>query len=384
MARATGRIPASPPVGRVHWLRQVHGSTVVVVPAEDGPGPGRPRRAAPVGHGGPGRRGRRPGVGRCRRRPWPCSPPTAPRSPWAAPRGSSAPSTPAGGAWWTGWWSAPSTAMRAIGATEVVGALGPCIHPECYEFSDAGPRPGGRGASATGCGAGPRPAGRPWTSRPRWRRPWPPAAARQQVVVVACTACGRRLLLPPGPGRLGPPGPGGLVGRRGPVRVTAAPARFEPTGSPSRLDEVRRRIGRLAPIPASVRLVAVTKGFGPEAVRMALAAGLDRHRGELCRRAGGQGRPVGRRRPVGPARPVWHFLGAVQRNKVARLAPLGVLVAGGAPARGGAGHRPPAPRRDRAGPGGRGRTARAGGLPARRRSPSWWRHCGTRTSRWPA
>ena len=24
-----------------------------------------------------------------------------------------------------------------MGAGEVVGALGPCIHPECYEFSDA-------------------------------------------------------------------------------------------------------------------------------------------------------------------------------------------------------------------------------------------------------
>lgn len=27
-------------------------------------------------------------------------------------------------------------AMRGLGATEVVGALGPCIHPSCYEFSD--------------------------------------------------------------------------------------------------------------------------------------------------------------------------------------------------------------------------------------------------------
>jgi hypothetical protein len=26
--------------------------------------------------------------------------------------------------------------MRELGATEVVGALGPCIHPECYEFSE--------------------------------------------------------------------------------------------------------------------------------------------------------------------------------------------------------------------------------------------------------
>jgi hypothetical protein len=27
------------------------------------------------------------------------------------------------------------TAMRSLGATGVVGALGPCIHPACYEFS---------------------------------------------------------------------------------------------------------------------------------------------------------------------------------------------------------------------------------------------------------
>ncbi len=29
------------------------------------------------------------------------------------------------------------TAMRALGATDVVGMLGPCIHAECYEFSPA-------------------------------------------------------------------------------------------------------------------------------------------------------------------------------------------------------------------------------------------------------
>ena len=27
-------------------------------------------------------------------------------------------------------------AMRALGATEVVGSVGPCIHAECYEFSE--------------------------------------------------------------------------------------------------------------------------------------------------------------------------------------------------------------------------------------------------------
>jgi YfiH family protein len=27
-------------------------------------------------------------------------------------------------------------AMRTMGATDVIGALGPCIHPSCYEFSE--------------------------------------------------------------------------------------------------------------------------------------------------------------------------------------------------------------------------------------------------------
>jgi PLP dependent protein len=63
-----------------------------------------------------------------------------------------------------------------------------------------------------------------------------------------------------------------------------------------RVAEARSRILAAAPDPSRVRLVAVTKGFGPDAVRAALSAGV-------------------------PA-PRWHFLGAVQRNKVARLAPL--------------------------------------------------------------
>jgi copper oxidase (laccase) domain-containing protein len=28
-------------------------------------------------------------------------------------------------------------AMRTMGATRVVGALGPCVHPDCYEFAEA-------------------------------------------------------------------------------------------------------------------------------------------------------------------------------------------------------------------------------------------------------
>jgi len=84
-----------------------------------------------------------------------------------------------------------------------------------------------------------------------------------------------------------------------------------------RLAAVRDRIERAGGDPAAVSVVAVTKGFGPEAVRAAWAAGLT-HVGEnyaaelLAKRAAlADGPPGGR----------WHYLGAIQTNKVARLAP---------------------------------------------------------------
>jgi PLP dependent protein len=66
-----------------------------------------------------------------------------------------------------------------------------------------------------------------------------------------------------------------------------------------------------------VRVVAVTKGFGPEAVRAARHAGLsnlgENYAAELVEKAAAD---------EGEDGAVWHFLGAVQRNKVAQLAPL--------------------------------------------------------------
>jgi uncharacterized pyridoxal phosphate-containing UPF0001 family protein len=63
-------------------------------------------------------------------------------------------------------------------------------------------------------------------------------------------------------------------------------------------------------------VIAVTKGFGIEAVRAALDVGLDdvgeNYAAELVAKASD---------PL-PDRVVWHFLGAVQRNKVAQLAPI--------------------------------------------------------------
>ncbi len=82
------------------------------------------------------------------------------------------------------------------------------------------------------------------------------------------------------------------------------------------LDAVRRRIEGAGGDPAAVRVVAVTKGFGPEAVAAAVAAGCtdlgENYAQELVAKAASLG--------AGPVR--WHFLGHIQRNKVARLAPV--------------------------------------------------------------
>ena len=84
-----------------------------------------------------------------------------------------------------------------------------------------------------------------------------------------------------------------------------------------RLHAVRDRIRRAGGDPARVRVLGVTKGFGPEAVRAALGAGLpevgENYAAELVTKAAELGGDPG---------VAWHFLGAIQRNKVAQLAPL--------------------------------------------------------------
>jgi PLP dependent protein len=65
-------------------------------------------------------------------------------------------------------------------------------------------------------------------------------------------------------------------------------------------------------------VIGVTKSFGGDAVRAALDAGLhdlgENYAAELVAKAG--------EAAVQASGVVWHFLGAVQRNKVAQLAPL--------------------------------------------------------------
>jgi len=102
--------------------------------------------------------------------------------------------------------------------------------------------------------------------------------------------------------------------------MTGSSLRPVADGFQERLDEVRSRIAASRD-PASVRVVAVTKGFGVEAARLALAAGLtelgENYADELVAKAG---QVAGD--DLGTGQPVWHFLGSIQRNKVARLAPV--------------------------------------------------------------
>ena len=99
--------------------------------------------------------------------------------------------------------------------------------------------------------------------------------------------------------------------------VMAEGGRFDRAGFAQRVETVERRVEGAAADPSSVRVVAVTKGFGPEAVAAAVAAGFtdigENYADELVDKAG---------TVEGEVAPVWHFLGSVQRNKVARLAPL--------------------------------------------------------------
>ena len=83
----------------------------------------------------------------------------------------------------------------------------------------------------------------------------------------------------------------------------------------SRLAGVKARVANAGRDPEQIRIVAVTKGFDRSVVRAAVAAGLcdlgENYAQELLGKAA-----------EAPGEVRWHFLGPVQRNKVARLAPL--------------------------------------------------------------
>ncbi len=81
------------------------------------------------------------------------------------------------------------------------------------------------------------------------------------------------------------------------------------------LEAVHQRVHGAGVDPGAVRIIAVTKGFGPEACRSALAAGLvdlgENYASELVAKADDLGPGCGAR---------WHAIGGLQRNKVAPLA----------------------------------------------------------------
>jgi uncharacterized pyridoxal phosphate-containing UPF0001 family protein len=113
------------------------------------------------------------------------------------------------------------------------------------------------------------------------------------------------------------------------VPLAPAPA---PAVVASRVKDIRRRISQSGRDPATVRLVAVTKGFDSTAVTAALAAGVgdigENYAAELISKASSLPDPVGDGAGGGAgaaagtgSAPRWHFLGAVQRRKIRDLAP---------------------------------------------------------------
>ena len=93
------------------------------------------------------------------------------------------------------------------------------------------------------------------------------------------------------------------------------PPSIDPLAVAERYARIVERIETIAVAP-SVRVVAVTKGFGTDAVRAALGCGLhevgENYAQELLAKAG----------ELHAADIRWHFLGRLQRNKVRGLAPV--------------------------------------------------------------
>jgi len=103
----------------------------------------------------------------------------------------------------------------------------------------------------------------------------------------------------------------------GPPDGGRAPAStIDPGLVAERVAGVRRRIDEISG-GRPVRLVAVTKGFGADHVDAAVAAGVtliaENYAQELLAKAAAA---------AGGMTVRWHFIGAIQRNKVANLAPF--------------------------------------------------------------
>lgn len=114
--------------------------------------------------------------------------------------------------------------------------------------------------------------------------------------------------------------------------VSAPPAATSEGTLAERLEAVRHRIRRAGADPSAVTIVAVTKGFGPEAVAAAAALGLrdigENYAQELACKAekisGAERIPKAQAGSDGWHEHQWdlrwHLLGAPQRNKLAAIA----------------------------------------------------------------
>lgn len=117
-------------------------------------------------------------------------------------------------------------------------------------------------------------------------------------------------------GHAGPAGAPGVAG--------SLPAPEELAG---RLAAVRRRIEAAraaAPdrVADEVRVLAVTKGFGPEVVALAATAGLVELGESYAQELRAKADTVDADRSPGVEGPRWHFIGNLQRNKVRQVAGL--------------------------------------------------------------
>lgn len=87
-----------------------------------------------------------------------------------------------------------------------------------------------------------------------------------------------------------------------------------------RLVAVRARIAAAGRDPDAVRVLAVTKGFGPEAVQAAVGAGLDAVGENYAQELRAKADELDRLDPEVASRVVWHFIGQLQTNKVKLVA----------------------------------------------------------------
>lgn len=102
-----------------------------------------------------------------------------------------------------------------------------------------------------------------------------------------------------------------------------------PGNAPPSVDDVRARHERVrsevatAAAGRAVEVVAVTKGFGPEVVRLAAMAGFGSVGESYAQEARAKWEALGGDDPGSTASSVeWHFIGRLQRNKVRALAPF--------------------------------------------------------------